>query len=81
VGDDDDRLQQQRHGPHAEQPLEDDEHDERRRCAFRLRGIAAVQPSDDGERDANETERAGEIAMDHLAPGFAGLERARVLVA
>jgi hypothetical protein len=77
--DHDDRLQQQRHGPHAEQPLEHHEREQRGRRARRLRGITAVAPSDDGERDADQAERARKITVDHLAPSFAGLERTRVL--
>ena len=81
VTDDDDRLQQQRHGPHAEQALEDHERDERDGGAPRLARIAAITPRDHGQRDADQAERAREIAMDHLAPRFARLERPRVLAA
>src|SRR5690606_39861804 len=72
--DDDQGLQQQRHGPHPEQPLEDDEAGEHERDDARLLRILAIQPGEHCERDADETERAREIAMEHLAPRLAGVE-------
>ena len=81
MADDDDRLQQQCHRPHAEQALEDDEADEHERHDERLLRIAAIRKREPRKRDANEAEGAREIAMDHLAPRLADLERPLRVVA
>ena len=64
--DDDQRLEQQRHGPHAEQRLEHDEQHERRGQTLRLRRIVAMPEGEDRDRDDHEHETAGDEAMEHL---------------
>src|SRR5690606_34639789 len=66
---------QQRDGPHPEQALEDDEPDEDERHDPWLGRVSPVEPRDDGERDADEPQRAREIPVKHLPPRLAGLER------
>ena len=65
-------FQQQRHRPHAEQPLEDDEPDGGERQADGLQRILPIAPGQRADDQDDDTQRRREIPVQHL------LERLRV---
>jgi hypothetical protein len=76
VAHDDQWLQQQGHGPHAEQALEADHGQQHERHAPRLVRVVAVAEGRDDHADDHEPQRGRDVAVDHLAPGLAGLDGA-----
>ena len=72
---DEERFEQQRHRPHAEQPLKDHKSYERHRQGDRLGRILTIRDGKAGQNQADETERRSEVAMDHLLDGLVILER------
>ncbi len=67
-------LSSKRHGPHAEQSLEDHQADECDRQRERLFRIVAVRDRQTCEHQDHEAQRRGEIPMHHFLDGLVILE-------
>jgi hypothetical protein len=71
----DEWLQEQRHRPHAEQRLHDEQRDDQPGQYSRLRRVATVQHRENGEPDDDETERTDDVAVHHLVDCLLVVER------
>ena len=73
---DDRGLQQQRHGPHAEQALEHDKADDGQRHAHRLQRILPIAPGERADDHDDQAEHCGEVPVQHFLERFFVLDRA-----
>ena len=71
-------------GEHAEQRLDDDGGDDRERkrhAGFAGHTRALLQERHHGQDQGEDHQRAGEVAVEHLAPGPAHVQRLHALLA
>ena len=71
----DQRLEQQRHGPHTQQRLQDHEADKCDRQPDGLLRIAAVGDGEAGQRQDHQHQAAGKVPVHHLLDGLVIGER------
>jgi hypothetical protein len=73
VGRQDDRLELERDGPHAQDGLEDDQAEQRERQHHRLPRVAAGAPGKHHQDQCHDPEGARGVAVTHLLPCLAHL--------